>query len=1201
MSKTERSAAGPNAPEQSVTEQWLEQARALEAFPIVAPSGERQALGELSEVALRPRPRYGVFEQDGSEMVAGIVHLQAGANPLEATREVLAALQTIGDELPERLRLSPCYDRTALITGSVATVTRTLVEALLVTTLGIVLIMRHLRTSLVIAVTLPLAVLGAFLGMRLATAAGWSLHTNIMSLAGIAISIGVLVDAAVVVVENVTHRLKDRFGDRPVTGDTDRLVAEATAMVARPAVLAILIMLVSFLPIFALRGIDGHMYRPLAWTKSLTLLSVILLTVTVVPALCRLLIRGRLRSEQDSSIMRAVMRVYRPVLVYLFERPWPLVAMLGCLLIAAVAATGLSWLLPIATLGVVAAGWSIGLRMRAKIGLTVLFIGLALAAQATMRPIRLALRLPLDEGMVMDMPITVPRMTVSQAADDLKARNMLLCRFPEVRMVTGKAGRADTAFDPAPIDMIESMVEFRPRNAWPRRRLLHPEAARHAALVVREMVTAGLVEPPADEPRLVEEIVDAGLQRFNAAQRELCWQLLQPFEKSLSQELTLAVAKELSQRWHRAGVLEESLAETEVSALASQVSIDDQILLAKQLDPNSVHIVIGQLCRGFAETHGQDAEDLRRAAEATRSQVWSQIQSTLFASSGTTLAEEVCERSVRPIAQRRWRKFVAYENQTLYGRVGRTWTQIVADELCMRQPILDERFARVWEQILAARYATSTELGAQVPGAEVSSTGTPAPHHGGDAHDMTSMPSVSKMPIIDPHATYDRLITSLSERLGRSVWLWPHDQESLAGASGELDAAVRMPGWANVWTRPIQNRIDMLATGVNSEVGVRVLGDDQKKVVDASEQIAEILRHIPGAADVIADPIRDKDYMTPEIDFARIDRERLSRSEVQLAIAAAMDGHVVEPAVSSALGSGPVRLLLRSPSGSQHASLLDTPLPLHKGESNEAASASKVSVLPLRELATLRYEIGPATIKSTGGRLSNYVRLNVIDRDATEWVKEAQAVLARASLPPDVSIEWTGQFEHAARTRAAMLWIVPGCVALILILLFAAFRDVADALLMVLSVPGALAGAVLMQWLLGFPFSLAVGVGYITCFGMAAATSMVMLVYLRQAVAEAGGLENLPSLDGLRDCVVSGAVHRLRPKLLTEATMILGLAPLMWNTGVGADVIRPMAAPVLGGILVADEVVDLLIPVVFFAIRRRRWSRRVLVDKKVAA
>jgi Cu(I)/Ag(I) efflux system membrane protein CusA/SilA len=254
-----------------------------------------------------------------------------------------------------------------------------------------------------------------------------------------------------------------------------------------------------------------------------------------------------------------------------------------------------------------------------------------------------------------------------------------------------------------------------------------------------------------------------------------------------------------------------------------------------------------------------------------------------------------------------------------------------------------------------------------------------------------------------------------------------------------------------------------------------------------------------------------------------------------------------------------------------------------------SALAPPVAFVPLEEVASVNVVEGPATIKSENGQLRNYVKLNVRGRSVLEFVDAARrAVDEQVEMPEGTSVEWTGQFEHTVATGRTLMIVIPIVIASIFLFLYLTYHDWADACLMLLAVPGTVAGGVLFQWLFGFKFSVAVGVGYIACFGMAAATGMIMLVYLREAVEKAGGLERM-SLAQLRQAVMDGAVHRLRPKLLTEGTMILGLAPMLWASGVGAEVIRPMAAPVLGGILIADEVIDLLLPVLFYHIRRRRW------------
>jgi Cu(I)/Ag(I) efflux system membrane protein CusA/SilA len=247
--------------------------------------------------------------------------------------------------------------------------------------------------------------------------------------------------------------------------------------------------------------------------------------------------------------------------------------------------------------------------------------------------------------------------------------------------------------------------------------------------------------------------------------------------------------------------------------------------------------------------------------------------------------------------------------------------------------------------------------------------------------------------------------------------------------------------------------------------------------------------------------------------------------------------------------------------------------------------------IPLAEVTDVQVVEGPASIKSENGLLRNYVRLNVRGRSAAAFVDEARQVVAsEVRLPPGVYLEWTGQFEHELHARRTLLLIGPLVFGLILLVLYLTYHDLADAILMLLAVPGAMAGGVFFQWLFGTPFSVTVWVGYVACFGMATATGIIMLVYLREAVAKAGGLEKL-TLEQLRQAVLDGAVHRLRPKLLTEGATILSLVPLLWATGTGAEVIKPMVLPVLGGLLIADEVIDLFLPVLFYWERQRRWRR----------
>jgi Cu(I)/Ag(I) efflux system membrane protein CusA/SilA len=523
--------------------------------------------------------------------------------------------------------------------------------------------------------------------------------------------------------------------------------------------------------------------------------------------------------------------------------------------------------------------------------------------------------------------------------------------------------------------------------------------------------------------------------------------------------------------------------------------------------------------------------------------------------------------------ERSWKAFVPELNAEAARRAPRLWTRVAAEELLTRSSVRDERLAGVLRQAYQARYAP--------PGIADPAAGSTGSHH----HGLVS----SELPLIDPHPSFDALQRRLVAEFSASLRLFVHDQDSLAGFGGEMDRALSMPGWTNIWTRPIQNRVDMLASGVNAEVGVRVLGRDLDAVIRTSEKIAAVLRHLQGATDVVADPLRGKGYVRITPDPARAAELGVSLADVNDVIGLALAGRIIGHELYGR-EQIPMRLRFAVPGRPDEELLRRLPVPVRR-PADAAGAAARIETVPLDSVATVAVTEGPATIKSENGWLRNYVRLNVRGADALDFVDTAKRVVAaQVTLPPGVFVEWTGQFEHSLAARRKLLLLMPIVLGLFLLVLYATYRDWADALLMVLALPGALAGGVLCQWLLGYPFSIAVGVGYIACFGMAAATGIVMLVYLREAVTRAGGLEHV-SLDELRRAVLDGAVHRLRPKLLTEATTVLGIAPMLWSQGVGAEVIRPMAAPVLGGILIADEVIDLLLPVLFYYVRRSRWRR----------
>ena len=992
------------------------------------------------------------------EVAGGVVLMARGENPLALTRRLKARIRELAPGLPPRVRVVPTYDRTPLILGAVETVSGTIVEAMVSASLCVLLILRHARAAAVIVLTPPLSVLTAFgileLLRRLQVA---DVSINAMSLAGLAISIGVLVDSAIVMTENVLHSLHLRAAD----GDEAATVAAACRQVGRPIVASILVMLLSFLPVFALGGPEGKMFRPLAATKTLALAASGVLAITLVPALCSLLVRGRARAETESRIVRGAIDVYRPVLDHLLDRPAPLLWLLGATFVLASGAIGVRWVF-FCALG--AGLLAVGLTARGPRGRLAGMATLALVAllvDTKVRPLGREFLTPLDEGVVMDMPISVPRISIAQGVDDLKARDMVLCRFPEVAMVVGKLGRAETPTDPAPLDMIETMVEFHPREFWPARAIDPASARRQVAAVVAALARDGLIEVPT--PAAEGEIAAATVEAFDAQMREVAYQ-------------------------------------------------------------------------GNRE---------------------------LFRSDGF---DEVAWRmeGLSPRALGRWRDHARALDAELRDRATGLLTRIAIEESLARAPTRVPALAAHVGELRRLRSATAGVH--HTPG---------GPHH--------AMSRTAEMPAgLEPQPAIDALQDELTRPFARGLVLRRKRREDLIGFGGDLDRAVPMPGWTNVWTMPIQNRVDMLATGVNTAIGIRVLGRDPDRVATVAGRIAAVVKSVPGAVDVVADPARDKGAVEVRADRERAARLGVSVGEINSAVETAMGGTVAATAVVGRERT-PIRVGYARGSRVDEDSVRDLLV-----RSLPPGSTGPARLVPLAEVADVRVLDAPSTIKGENGLPRSYVRLNVRGRDLAEFVEEARRVVReRVALPEGCFVEWTGRFEQDLHFRRTLVVVLPVVLALILGVLYATYRDLADAASIMLAIPGALAGGVICQWILGAPFSVTVWVGYIACFGMATSTGVIMLVYLRDALERAGGLEGLDAA-GLRRAVLDGATQRLRPKLLTEATIILGLAPMLWAGGVGGEVIRPMAAPVLGGIIAADEVIDLLLPVLFY---RVRWGR----------
>jgi Cu(I)/Ag(I) efflux system membrane protein CusA/SilA len=1150
--------------------------RDLENVVLPTAAGTLLRVGDVARVALGGQPRRGVLEKDGTEAVGGVVLMRAGENPLEVTRRIKQKLQDLQAGLPAGVRVVPFYDRTPLIEGAVRTVTGTVVEAIIAAAVCVLLVLVHFRTSLIIAITLPLAALASFAIMWTLRVLGLAdIQTNIMSLAGIAISVGVLVDSSVVMAENVMYTLKQHFGDRPVGGDVRHLVLPACRLVGRPIFFSVVIMLLSFFPVFALGGIEGKMFHPLAFTKSFALAAVAVLSITLVPALCTIFIKGRLRGEQESWLVRSVLQVYRPVLDYLLDRPAPLLWVLGVTFLVGLAPLGNRWLF----LGALFLSLMAGVLVKGGWLVRAAFLGslvlVALLADQWIEPLGHEFITPLDEGMVMDMPITVPRASVTQAGDDLKARDMIFCRFPEVDMVVGKAGRAETATDPAPLDMIETMINFREREFWPKRKLRKADAERQARDVLVALTKQGVIEPPggpAAEAALAAEAATAVLPLYDALMREFAYQKNQEFERAFAHQLIKLSVDRLAALLRDNGTLRRDLSPGDITLLCKGIPLDLGQRLAASPALEDTTRLAHETARRLKELGFVDADvDLLQDHPNPLMRGLLTVHGALGGTPPTFLTR--LHDAVVAGHRAGWREHVHALNGELFDRGVNTYTRLVLEQLLTR--------ATVTDPAVGVAVQERRRLRSQPAPAVARRSGHH--HHGGAPG--------TPLPTLDPQPVLNQLQKEASQRFARRVWLWRKDRADLAGFGGELDRVMQMPGWTNVWTMPIQNRVDMLSTGVNTAVGIRVLGRNLEDVVRASEAIVPVVKRIRGAADVIADPVRGKGYLEIHIDHAKAARHGVNAGDINDLVETALGGKVVTQTVEGR-ERHPVRVrYARAWRDSEEAVReLLVPVSRNTDDTGQTRKTGRRQV-PLAEVADIRIVEGPATIKSEDGLLRNYVRLNVRGRDTVEFVEEARrAVASQVPLPAGVYLEWTGQFEHEVRARKTLTLILPLVVGLIVLILYLTYQDWADAVLMLLAVPGAVAGGIFFQWLFGYKFSVTVWVGYIACFGMATATGIIMLVYLRDAVARAGGLSAI-SLDQLRQAVMDGAVHRLRPKLLTEGTIVLGLAPMLWATGTGAEVIRPMAAPVLGGILIADEVVDLLLPVLFYRVRRWRWRR----------
>src|SRR4051794_1935901 len=470
---------------------WIRGLRDIEDTVVTQRGGTPITVKQVGVVQVGQGFRRSVLEKDGGEAVGGVVLMRYGENPLEVTRRIKEKISGLQEGLRDQgVRIVPFYDRTPLIHKALETVSGTVKEELIVCSLAILLVMGHLGNAFVVAVTLPLAILFSFLLMRL-----FGISSNIMSLAGISISVGILIDQAVVMGENAAHHLTRHFGRRRVTGDTTEIVIRACRTVGRPIFFSVLITILSFLPVFALSGREGKMFHPLAYTKTFALVGVAILSITLVPALIPIFLKGRIKSEDENWLVRTMIEIFKPMLAWLMDRTtlvcWLFVVIVGC-------------------------GYLASTRLGREF-------------------------MPdLDEGTIMDMPTTVPRASVTQSGDDLRVRDAVLRGFPEVYQVVGKAGRAETPTDPAPLDMIETVVNLRGRELWPKRKLRFEDALDQTRAVLTALEGKGLIRKagsPEEREGLANDVTMTVTTHLDEVLRDLAVMRLHEFRPELGQAL----------------------------------------------------------------------------------------------------------------------------------------------------------------------------------------------------------------------------------------------------------------------------------------------------------------------------------------------------------------------------------------------------------------------------------------------------------------------------------------------------------------------------------------------------------------------------------------------------------------------------------------------------------------------------------------
>ncbi|MGH7646991.1 MAG: efflux RND transporter permease subunit [Gemmatimonadaceae bacterium] len=788
--------------------------------------GAPVTVGDVATVQIGPEIRRGIADLNGrGEIVTGWVVMRFGANPRDVIRGVKRKMAEVQRSLPRGVVFVDGYDRSGLIDAAIATLRQKLVEESIIVALVAVLFLLHAPSALVAILTLPFGILMAFLAMH-----ALGLSANIMSLGGIAIAIGAMIDAAIVMVENLHKHIEreEKRARAPIdTGRRWQLVVESAREVGPALFVSLLIITVSFIPVFALGAQEGRLFKPLAWTKTLAMAAASLLSITLVPVMMGLFIRGRVQPETANPVNRALLRLYRPVIAFVLRNRWPTVAAAVAVLIVTV--------IP----------WS---------GIGSEFMP------------------PLNEGSIMDMPSLFPGVGTSEAKVIVTQRDAALARIPEVAMVLGKIGRAETATDMAPMSMIE----------------------------------------------------------------------------------TIAILK-------------------------------------------------------------------------------------------------------------------------------------------------DKKFWR-------------------------------------------------------PGVTYDSIVS-------------------------QANNTVRTPGVANMWSMPIKNRLDMLTTGIKTPVGIKVFGSNLDTLDQIGKQLEALLPVVPGTNSVFAERAVGGEYLDITVDRDAAARYGLTAGDVQMALSTAAGGMQVGQVID---GRERYSVLVRYP-----RELRDTPEKI-AGILVSTPSGAQVALGQLAHIAITR---GSTLIKSENSTLENIVYIDVRNRDVGSYVADAQQLVrTKLTLPTGYRLEWSGQFEAMQRANQRLRVVVPITLAIIFLLLYFNFQSIAESLIVMLSLPFALVGGVWLMWLLGYNMSVAVAIGFIALAGVAAETGVVMLIYLDHAYEASRREGSLVTGDDLDSAVSRGAVDRVRPKLMTVTAIMAGLLPILWSQGTGADVMKRIAAPMVGGMLTSTLLTLAVIPVVYSL-----WKERALV------